>query len=291
MENGGVGLLFGMTIAGCASSTPTSRHPAKSLQESKLTIEEAHAILSHSGSDIKSFGTGPSWGFVTAIATVRRFELELRGPFVPHPYDSNNGIQPLGLGSTFIMRVPFTGAPRPLTVSRQGPDGVYVEFTQNVWLKLYSSEKAQQFADALQAIRDYAAKGMFIGQDEADSFAQVVTRYQGTNPKPVLTEEARKLKVQAAFAVGKKQYTQAIARYEEALTIAPWWADGHFNRALLLGEAEHYADAVSEMKKYLALEPNAQDARAAQDKLYQWEDEAKTAKIHVTINDRAPEIH
>lgn len=210
---------------------------------------------------------------------------------MPHPYDSNYGIQPLGLGSTFIMRVPFTGAPRPLTVNRQGPDGVYVEFTQNVWLKLYSLEKAQQFADALQAIRDYAAKGMFIGQDEADSFAQVVTRYQGTNPKPVLTEEARKLKVQAAFAVGKKQYTQAIARYEEALTIAPWWADGHFNRALLLGEAEHYADAVSEMKKYLALEPNAQDARAAQDKLYQWEDEAKTAKLHVTINDPAPEIH
>jgi len=59
----------------------------------------------------------------------------------------------------------------------------------------------------------------------------------------------------------------------------------------LLGEAENYPDAVSEMKKYLALEPNAKDARAAQNKLYQWEDEAKTAKIQITINNHTPEVH
>lgn len=40
--------------------------------------------------------------------------------------------------------------------------------------------------------------------------------------------------------------------------------------------------------KYLALEPNAKDARAAQDKLYQWEGEAKTAKIQIKIEGRAP---
>jgi len=119
----------------------------------------------------------------------------------------------------------------------------------------------------------------------------VVARYQNANPNPALSEEVRKLKVQAEFALEKKRYAQAIDHYEEALNIAPWWADGHFNRALLLGEAKNYPDAVSEMKKYLALEPNAKDARAAQDKLYQWEDEAKTAKIRVTINDRAPEVH
>ena len=81
---------------------------------------------------------------------------------------------------------------------------------------------------------------------------------------------------------------QASERYEQALNIAPWWADGHFNRALLLGEAEDYAEAVPEMKKYLVLEPNAKDARAAQDKLYQWEGDVKTAKIRITINDRTP---
>ena len=168
--------------------------------------------------------------------------------------------------------------------------GVIIEAPKvAIWLD--TDTTAQRFGDALQALRDYVAKGQFIGQNESDGFAKVVARYQNANPKPALSEEVRKLKVQAEFALEKKRYAQSIGHYEEALNIAPWWADGHFNRALLLGEAEDYAEAVSEMKKYLALEPNAKDARAAQDKLYQWEDEAKTAKIRVTINDRAPEVH
>jgi formylglycine-generating enzyme required for sulfatase activity len=41
--------------------------------------------------------------------------------------------------------------------------------------------------------------------------------------------------------------------------------------ALLLGEAKKYRDAMREMKRYLQLEPQGTDARAAQDKIYQWE--------------------
>jgi hypothetical protein len=55
------------------------------------------------------------------------------------------------------------------------------------------------------------------------------------------------------------------------LDIAPWWPEGHFNRALIMGETKKYWDAMREMKRYLLLVPDAPDARAAQDKIYQWE--------------------
>ena len=194
-------------------------------------------------------------------------------------------------GGTFTVSIPLTAPQLDIKIIKYDDStGVIIEAPKvAIWLD--TDTTTQRFGDALQALRDYVAKGQFIGQNESDGFAKVVARYQNANPKPALSEEVRKLKVQAEFALEKKRYAQAIDHYEEALNIAPWWADGHFNRALLLGEAENYPDAVSEMKKYLALEPNAKDARAAQDKLYQWEDEAKTAKIRVTINDRAPEVH
>jgi len=92
----------------------------------------------------------------------------------------------------------------------------------------------------------------------ADAFEAVVRQYRDMPVKPALPEEARKFKVQAAV------------RYFDALKIAPWWPEGHFNRALLLGEAGNYEKAVVEMRKYLMLVPEAPDARAAQDKIYGW---------------------
>ena len=104
-----------------------------------------------------------------------------------------------------------------------------------------------------------------------DPFQEVVTNYLAANPKPQLPEEARKFKVQAEFAVQEKQFDLAIDLYGNALEIAPWWPDGHFNRALILGEAKKYWDAMREMKRYLLLAPDAPDARAAQDKIYVWD--------------------
>jgi len=99
--------------------------------------------------------------------------------------------------------------------------GVIIEAPKVViWLD--NDTNTQRFGDALQALRAYVAKGQFIGQNEADGFAKVVAQYQNaTNPEPVLSEEVRKLKVQAEFALEKKRYAQAIDRYEEALNMAP----------------------------------------------------------------------
>jgi formylglycine-generating enzyme required for sulfatase activity len=108
-----------------------------------------------------------------------------------------------------------------------------------------------------------------------DSFQEVVNQYQAANPKPVMPEVARKYRVQAEFAVQEKRFDQAIELYGKALEIAPWWAEGHYNLALTLGETKKYRDAMREMRRFLLLAPDAPEARNAQDKIYQWESVAE----------------
>ena len=48
-------------------------------------------------------------------------------------------------------------------------------------------------------------------------------------------------------------------------------ADGHYNLALLAADRGFYPEAITEMRRYLYLTPNAPDARAAQDQMYRWE--------------------
>lgn len=102
-------------------------------------------------------------------------------------------------------------------------------------------------------------------------FAETAARYRGADPKPSFPEGARRFKVQAEAAVRDKEFEDAADYYGEGLRIAPWWPEGRFNRALILGELKEYAGAMAEMKKYLALVPDAPNARAAQDKIYEWE--------------------
>lgn len=102
-------------------------------------------------------------------------------------------------------------------------------------------------------------------------FRETADRYRRLPVKPGLPEEARKYRVQAERAVENKRFGEAADRYADALAAAPWWPEGHFNRALILGEMGHYGKAIKEMKKYLMLVPDAPDARAARDQIYVWE--------------------
>lgn len=110
---------------------------------------------------------------------------------------------------------------------------------------------------------------------EEAAFTEAAASYRAATVKPTLPEEVRKFKVQAESAVRKKDFVSAVLRYKEALDVAPWWPEGHFSRALILGELSRYREAIREMKRYLTLVPDAPNARAAQDKIYQWEGELK----------------
>lgn len=69
-----------------------------------------------------------------------------------------------------------------------------------------------------------------------------------------------------------KDFEIASERFADALKLAPWWPQGHFNLALIYGELGLNARAAGEMRRYLRLAPDAANARQAQDKIYEWED-------------------
>ena len=117
----------------------------------------------------------------------------------------------------------------------------------------------------------FLINGSAFADAPADPFLEVVDKYHAANPKPELSEVAHKFKVQAEFAMQEKRFDKAIELYHNALNIVPWWPEGHFNLALALAEKKEYRDAMREMKRYLLLTPEASEARAAQDKIYQWE--------------------
>ena len=73
----------------------------------------------------------------------------------------------------------------------------------------------------------------------------------------------------------EKRFSDAVDAYEDGLKLAPWWAEGQFNVALLLAELRYYDEAVGHMRKYLALEPQAANARLGQDRIYEWEAKAR----------------
>lgn len=157
-----------------------------------------------------------------------------------------------------------------------GPRGFMVEvecgeFQFFFWYEANEKDDAIRMANVLFVL----SRCSLLDPAVEAAFQEQARRYREAIEKPALPEAAVKYRVQAEFAVEQKRFDDAEVLYEEALAIAPWWPEGHFNRALILGEGEEYEAAISEMKRYLLLVPNAPDARAAQNKIYQWESVAK----------------
>ena len=118
------------------------------------------------------------------------------------------------------------------------------------------------------AVLAAAAKGAAV---DDKGFDQVVASYAAANPKPELSEEARRFRVQAEAAARRKEFSMAADRYGQALKIAPWWPQGHYDLAVVYGELGQFSRAIGEMQRYLRLAPDAPNAREAKDKIYEWE--------------------
>lgn len=152
--------------------------------------------------------------------------------------------------------------------------------TSNGWTPRRYAE-ARGFNEIASLLKDAEAEGprrvetATEESQEVARFEKAVQDYRTAASKPTLPEEARKYKVQAEVAVRDKKYEMAAELYGKGLNIAPGWPEGHFNRAIVLGESKYYLTAMREMKRYLQLVPDAPDARAAQDKIYEWELKAK----------------
>jgi len=194
------------------------------------------------------------------------------------PADPNQSLQELmALDSTSLPRAigrRVTLAPDPPDLHFAGPFRLQPRLMIFVLTAIFcGTAYAQTAAVPTEVQPDQGAVKVTVSGYSDDAFEIVAAKYRAENPKSPFPEEARKFRIQAEFAVQEKQFDRAVELYGKALEIAPWWPEGHFNRALILGQTKTYHDAIREMKRYLLLVPDAPDTRAAQDNIYQWERE------------------
>lgn len=145
------------------------------------------------------------------------------------------------------------------------PGGLCVSAGRNNSIRLYDVRNREAFTNAWLSLA--RAPPRDPATDAAFQSALQTARAGGLDR----TEEHRRVQVQVEALIAANQNAQAAALYRDALEASPDWANGHYNLALLAGELGDHVEAITAMRRYLYLEPNAPDARAAQDQIYRWE--------------------
>ena len=160
----------------------------------------------------------------------------------------------------------------------KNPDKYLVQFKNRVNFGIFDElESAKQLADVLYTIQNILYKKSneeIIKKIESErvKFDSLVQKYRSMEVKPLMTEEQRKLIVQANYFTQHKQFQKALDAYNKALEINPIaYPAAYSNMALIEAQLSNFLPAIEYMKKYLLLEPDAPDARASQDKIYEWE--------------------
>lgn len=146
--------------------------------------------------------------------------------------------------------------------------GYLVELSHHVHLRAPKGT-AQKIADDLYFIQKDIER---YNSGELEVFKEKAAKYRAAKIKPQVSEAQRKFIVQANAFTQKKDYAAAIARYNKAIELDPVsYPEAYFNLALLSAQENRFKSAIGYMEKYLLLAPDAKDARAAQDKIYEWE--------------------
>lgn len=127
-----------------------------------------------------------------------------------------------------------------------------------------------EFADALYYMQYQFSRKYFI--EETKKFEQVAAEYHKLKEKPGITEDQRKYFVQGNAMAEAMNVRKGIELYNKALALNPVaYPAGYYNLAFMAALISNYPLAVCSMEKYLMLVPDADDAREAHDKIYEWE--------------------
>jgi tetratricopeptide (TPR) repeat protein len=137
-----------------------------------------------------------------------------------------------------------------------------------IYWRIRDLEFAKRLADDIVYFQNMQH---FINVKDVKDFDTVAAKYRALKEKPPISEEERRFIVQANAMSQLKNYKQAIEFYEKAIQVDPTNPMVYNNQALLFVMVGQYDEAINRMKKYLKLVPDAPDARAAQDKIYEWE--------------------
>ena len=90
-----------------------------------------------------------------------------------------------------------------------------------------------------------------------------------------ISKKARRhmIRGQAVVEKAKTQadYEKAIREFEQAAKLAPDWPEIYYNLGVVQEKVKLYGEAIENLKKYLALAPDAKDADAIRDLIYKIE--------------------
>lgn len=268
--------VVALALAGCVTGQATepapkplvnyvpSAQPGKSLDELRSEVEailtderkwlirknfKGHSAIAYiSGSTKTSFSDD---GVYMAFSEVGYYDYDK--PKVPSAYTYQFNYADLA-----DLRYDTTTC-----TSKTAPLPLNVEITYN------GEIVGPEVCDALFALGQRIRQE---GPKTAAAFAEQAARYRAMAVKPAVSEDLRRLIVQAETLRERKDYAGAIDLFRQALRQDPVaYPAGYFNLALLYEQQEDYTAAARAMKNYLLLQPTAADARSAQDKIYSWE--------------------
>lgn len=142
----------------------------------------------------------------------------------------------------------------------------YVDARKAAALSLEEKERYRE------ALREYAEAIKLADERDAKAIRTRIAGIVQKNPYLLeLPEEARKYVLRGEAMLKDGKFEGALKEYTTALENAPYAAVIYRTTALIYGELEDYAQAISHLNAYLDLMPDAPDARAVQDQIYKWE--------------------
>lgn len=97
---------------------------------------------------------------------------------------------------------------------------------------------------------------------------KVIAFASQANPAPAPPESARSAFVEATTFMKNGQLQDAEEKFENAIKLAPWWADAYYNCALADEKLGRYDDASKLLELYLKFPLSEQDSRDAHDRIY-----------------------
>jgi tetratricopeptide (TPR) repeat protein len=143
------------------------------------------------------------------------------------------------------------------------------EFITNGWVTS-NLKRLEQLRQYLIFMQNQMKKKRY--ESQLILFEPIAAKYRELNVKPAVREDQRKYIVQANAAREQKDYVKALELFGEAIKLDQTaYPDAYLNAALIRALINDFQFAIYDMKKYLMLVPEAEDARAAQDKIYEWE--------------------
>jgi len=129
---------------------------------------------------------------------------------------------------------------------------------------------AEKNANYQSAWRAMLALGLPETATERERFETELAQFHRRLVGPEIGENVRMRRVLAETAVREVRLWEAVEQFEQGLALAPWWPQGNYNLALVYAELQVYPRAIRYMQRYIKLVPDAVNARAAQDKIYEW---------------------